>query len=97
MLESLDVASFTPRLGETFMLEAGDGTELSLILSEARTWGSSAGGKREPFRLLFHGPVKPWVPQRTYKLRNESLGTEEIFLVPIGPDARGMRYEAIFS
>jgi hypothetical protein len=37
------------------------------------------------------------VPQGIYKLENEKLGALEIFLVPIGPDEKGMRYEAIFN
>jgi hypothetical protein len=37
------------------------------------------------------------MPQRIYRLQHEELGQLELFLVPIGPDADGMCYEAVFS
>ena len=37
------------------------------------------------------------LPQGTYKVEHEKLGTLEIFLVPIGPDKEGLCYEAIFN
>ena len=36
-------------------------------------------------------------PQRIYRLRHDRLGAFEVFLVPIGPDAVGMRFEAVFA
>jgi hypothetical protein len=37
------------------------------------------------------------LPQATYPVEHDELGRMEIFLVPIGPDGSGMRYEAVFA
>lgn len=51
-----------------------------------------AGG----FRVEFLGPADPMLPQATYPLSRDG-GIREIFIVPIGRDAGGTRYEAIFN
>ena len=53
--------------------------------------------RQENFSLLFRGPLEPFFPQRIYHLKHESLGSLELFLVPIGPDGKGMQYEAVFN
>jgi len=55
------------------------------------------GGQREPFSLTFLGPAQPPLPQRIYTFDFGELGCSDIFIVPIGPDATGMRYEAVFN
>ena len=37
------------------------------------------------------------MPQRIYPLVHETLGSLELFIVPIGPREGGMVYEAIFT
>ena len=54
-------------------------------------------GRREPFSIVLRAPGDRLAPQRTYTLENERLGRLDVFLVPIGPDALGMRYEAVFG
>ena len=92
MLDSFTHAHFTPLLGEVFDAE---GAELKLI--EVEPLGSPSTAQRQAFSLLFHGPRAPLLEQRIYGLEHASLGRLEIFLVPIGPDAQGQRYQAIFS
>jgi hypothetical protein len=53
--------------------------------------------QREPFRLAFLGPTDPALPQQTYRLEHDVLGTLDIFLVPIARNAAGTTYEAIFA
>ena len=89
------VTTFTPYLGEVFRLgraEAG-GVETQLI--EAQSHGGGAG--REQFSLVFRGPADVVLPQAIYRLEHETLGAFELFVVPIGPDGQGMRYEAVFG
>ena len=90
----LTLADFTPRLGTGFEV-AFQGGSLVLRLQSAQelpSMGRSGGS----FRLEFLGPHQPMLPQATYAFRfgDEAVG---IFIVPIGPDARGMRYEAVFN
>ncbi len=55
------------------------------------------GSERDPFRLLFRGPGEPVLSQHTHRLGHPALGVLEIFLVPVGRDAQGTSYEAIFA
>ncbi len=98
MLESLTFGDFSGRVGEGFRLE-GPAVIVELTLVEVTDLArrEKPGPRRSPFSLVFHGPFSPVMPQRTYALEHASLGRLDIFLVPIGPDADGMRYEAVFN
>ena len=102
MLESLDITTFAGRVGEVFRLVVDERTTIStrLIAVTPANGGSAnparAGG-RTPFSLVFRSPPGAPMPQRIYRLQHEELGQLELFLVPIGPDADGMCYEAVFS
>lgn len=50
-----------------------------------------------PFSLVLRGPRAPLLPQATYALVHPRLGRIEVFLVPLGQDAQGTRYEATFN
>ena len=100
MLDRLTVAMFIEQIGKTFRLPLTDGPVLDLVLVEARNLSlrtGNPGPRRGPFSLLFLGPKAPVLPQRIYPLESEAFGRLEIFLVPIGADAGGVKYEAIFN
>lgn len=100
VLDKLTVEEFTGQVGRTFRLTPGDAPALDLVLVEARDLSLQTtvpGAKRAPFSLVFQGPKGPVLPQRIYPLENETLGRLEIFLVPIGTDSDGVKYEAIFN
>ncbi|MSR13601.1 MAG: hypothetical protein EXR86_03370 [Gammaproteobacteria bacterium] len=67
-----------------------------LRLARVEPWGA-VGHHRQPFLLLFSGPVAPLLPQRIYHLEHQSLGGIDLFLVPIGPHESGIGYEAVFN
>jgi hypothetical protein len=90
----MTVDSFLPAVGQPFALH--DGLELELVVAEA-VGGETPDGLRAPFRLEFRGPVEPALPQQTHRLEHATLGALDIFLVPVGRDATGMTYEAIFA
>ena len=85
--------------GERFdMLDAGvDGLWADLV--EVQALGGPPFNSRQPFSLLFAGPPAPApaLPQRTYRLAHARMPELALFLVPIGADAAGLRYQAIFS
>jgi hypothetical protein len=102
MLDRLTVASFTPAVGEAFALVDDEVGRLELELLDARTHApaappADAAGARSPFSLLFRGPREPLMPQRIYRLEHDGVGPLEIFLVPVGQDDAGTRYEAVFG
>ena len=80
-------------VGEDYELDAGGATHrLELIEADSLPHSArEAGG----FRLEFRGPWDPVLPQATYELRRGGE-TREIFIVPIGREAEGTRYEAVF-
>ena len=89
-------------MDETFRIVA-DETVLDARLVSADEFRTRSGdapshpGKRTPFSLVFRAALEPVLPQRIYELRHDEMGSFELFLVPIGPDEHGMRYEAAFS
>ena len=102
MLESLDATTFARRVGEVFRI-ALDGTtaiEMRLIAMTPAPdgWGRPARATgRVPFSVVFQAPPGTPLPQRIYRLQHDELGPLELFLVPIGPGADGMCYEAVLS
>jgi hypothetical protein len=96
-LENVTVDVFQPRVGERFRIRAQPGGELDAELIEARALGKAATGRRVPFTLSFRTPQLGALPQRIYEVAHDEIGSYDIFLVPIGPDGKGMVYEAIFT
>ncbi len=59
---------------------------------------TAPAGDRVAFSLIFRLEKRDrFYPQGCRSLKHAHLGTETVFLVPIGPDAEGMRYEAVFN
>ena len=96
-LASVTRETFAPHLGSHFSLALNDGV-LQLELVAVDELRASPDAPRAPFALRFRTPgVMGYVPQRIHALAHPVLGTLEIFLVPLGADAVGMRYEAVFA
>jgi hypothetical protein len=50
----------------------------------------------ECFSVMFLGPAESVLPQATYRVEDEGEAFD-IFIVPVGRDERGVRYEAVFN
>ena len=97
MLDTFTLDNFVPRLNDTFWIRLEDG-RVEMRLVEAHPWGSaSPDASRTPFSLVFLGPGRFVLPQQTYRVEHDTLGGFDLFLVPIGPQGGGMRYEAVFT
>ena len=94
-LKDLTVATLAPLEGSTFLMTPVGETPFEVTL-RAVTTGPS-GPARDPFSLLFVGGPTPPAPQGIFTLGHDALGALDIFIVPLGPDAEGQRYEAVFS
>jgi hypothetical protein len=89
---------FAKCVNQTCQVHHGsDRLEMQLVECRKLSVPGRSGGLRVPFALLFRGPKTPVLPQRMYQFDFEPLGAVEIFIVPVGPDEAGMRYEAIFT
>lgn len=95
-LGDLTLATFEPLVGDAFIITAAAQEPLALTLASAATLGDRPGG-RDPFTLTFRGPREPLLPQAIHPLAHPALGLLEIFIVPLGQDAGGTTYEAIFT
>ena len=103
-LETLTVDVFQPRVGDTFRIRVRPDNELEAELIEARALGggpsrapSDGSRRRTPFSLSFRTSLTAPLPQSIYEVAHAEMGSYEIFLVPVGPDGKGMVYEAIFT
>ncbi|HYD23794.1 MAG TPA: hypothetical protein VEB68_03290 [Croceibacterium sp.] len=92
-MQPLTKDDFAGREGTVFRTASGD-VEIELVLETVGELPPSprAGGA---FRLVFRGPVDPILKQATYSLRHREQ-SYDIFIVPVGQDAAGTQYEAIF-
>lgn len=98
MLDQLSEQSFLPYLNQTFQLqiEAAETLDLELIEVSGLTC-SDAEAKRKPFALILRGSGEQVLEQGTVHLEHTEMGGLDLFLVPIGPDEKGMRYEVVFN
>ncbi len=53
--------------------------------------------RQEQFSLHFRGDRRRILPQRTYPMKHDAIGEFDLFLVPVGQDASGTFYEAVFN
>jgi hypothetical protein len=88
-------------MNQIFLVHYGSGETLPVSLLEINLWGLSPDHEGvdalQPFALIFQSTNTSYLTQATYRVSHESLGEQDIFMVPIGPNSVGMRYEATFS
>lgn len=96
MTADISRSDFEPLVGTQFEIRGGGGAPVALRLSTVRNLGAAPrpGGA---FALTFAGPAAPLLPQATYSMTSEALGSIDIFIVPIGRDGDGVLYEAIYT
>jgi hypothetical protein len=96
--EALTLDAFSPHVGTGFRLKLDDAA-LDLVLEDATAGVVIEGprGTSSSFSLTFRGPAQPILPQRIYHLEHPALDQLDIFLVPVGADAAGVTYEAVFA
>ncbi|GAB4410278.1 MAG: hypothetical protein Fur0044_03980 [Anaerolineae bacterium] len=97
MLDKLTSADFAAYLHQPFRIRLEGMEPLETELIEVTELGEAAPGRRRAFSLIFRGPRQIVLPQQIYPLEHKVMGALDLFLVPIGPDQAGMRYEAIFT
>jgi hypothetical protein len=88
-------AQFREHVNTTFQLDHAAGP-VPLRLDEVT--GERAGGPFVFFSIFFHGPSDRLLPQGTYTLDHDRLGSFSLFLVPVvGSNHERIVYEASFS
>jgi hypothetical protein len=106
VLEDFTYATFAGHLGDLFRLHAGPADVVALELVQATDLGSrsdAAGGAEgvpgqgERFAITFQGPHDRPLPQGTYQLEHDQIGSFPLFIVPVGAASGGIQYEAVFN
>lgn len=91
---------FEPLLDQPFTFHAPSEHVISTRLTHVRALGGQTvpTAVRQPFALIFTSDLRGALPQQILRVENETLGSLEIFVVPVGPDPQGqMQYEVIFT
>ena len=100
-LDQVTRSDFAQCIGQQFQLECGGqavATELATVTGLGfKPTEDRSRGERESFSLLFHAPKQWRYPQCIYQVSHPILGALDVFLVPLGPDEKGMRLEAVFN
>jgi hypothetical protein len=97
-IEELKEEVFAQHLNTKFYVPLEDRRvelELVKILGDKNSLDKIEGVNR--FALYFLGPGDFCLPQSIYPMEHDSLGTLEIFIVPVGIQNNRYQYEAIFS
>lgn len=96
MLQDLTYETFRPHLNETFRIEAEE-SRLDLELTEVEAFDAADEDRRRAFSLVFYGPEQPFLAQAIHRLEHATLGSLDLFLVPIGQKNGGFLYQVIFN
>lgn len=99
MLDQLTIDVFEPHVGSSFWLHEGNHkVELRLERAAKVMESEAARLQRNPFSLFFLGPGSIYLEQKIYRIKHDAFPEPlDIFLVPVGKDARGYLYEAVFA
>jgi hypothetical protein len=91
--------SFRENLNTKFRVRAEAPRPVELELVEVKSYepGENEQHGMERFSLFFRGPADIFIPQGTYSLEHERMGTLDIFIVPVKRDEQGFRYESVFN
>lgn len=71
--------------------------DLTLVAVESRPSESTEQQGMERFSVFFLGSPEFLLPQTTYRLTHPQMGEFDIFLVAVGKEPEGYRYEAVYN
>src|SRR5688500_11072061 len=101
MAAALTEKEFSQHVNTKYRLNVDGAEPIELELVEVKSYrNKDKPGERsgmERFSLFFLGPPDTLLPQATYSLSHEEMGSFDIFLVPVGRGEKGNSYEAVFN
>jgi hypothetical protein len=97
MPESFTADTFAELTGDEFTIHLESGERFVLRLAAAAPMTLAPTDGPAPFSILFRGPLTPVLAEQSYSIEHAALGRFDLFLVPLGSDDRGARYEAAFT
>lgn len=98
MLKKLTKEDFVSRLNQVFFIHAEGMEPIEAELIEVSALSSRPFEDRHPFSIVLRtDQQESYLIQAIYRVEQEAVGRLDLFLVPLGPDGQGMRYEAVFT
>ena len=97
-MQLLSIQNFAGAANQQFEISMGE-TAMTVTLIEVKPLPVSAfpGMMREPFSLLFKSASPIILPQRTYRVKNATIGALDMFLVPVAREGAAVVYQAVFN
>ena len=92
-------AEFTKHVNTKFQVqvEAPQPIELTLVSVTPRRIGPHEEPGMERFSAMFMGPLEILLPQQTFRVSHPEMGEFDIFLVALGQEKEGFKYEAVYN
>ena len=94
-MDSLHYEDYLPHVNSKFTAQLNDVSTIELELTNVEE--KSPSPRQEQFILTFRAPSGAPTGQQIFNLQHEQLGSGIMFWVPIGKDASGVTYEAVFN
>ncbi len=97
-LSEITIDDFKSLLNKKFEITFSENVSLEADLIEVLELKGYSVSDRVPFSMVFRTELKnQYYNQGIYKISHPVKGLIDIFLVPIGIDSEGIKYEAVFS
>lgn len=96
-LHLLEISDFQPLLNQIFYIQFSPEIRLEAELVEVTEICGYTPLQRKPFSFVLLTDNKMNYPQSTYILEHPIKGELPVFLVPIGAEEKGLKYEAVFA
>jgi hypothetical protein len=96
MLEDIKSEEFTVLKGTSLEIEA-NGQRHTVQVVEVRPYKPHSERPQPPFSVVLLAGRALLLPQGIYRLHHPARGALDLLMMPLGPDARGMRYEIVFN
>jgi hypothetical protein len=92
-------AEYSRNLNTKFRLlvDAPQPIDLTLVEVTPRKVESHEEQGMERFSAVFMGPQELLLPQQIYRVSHPDMGEFDIFLVALGQEPEGFRYEAVYN
>ena len=90
---------FRKHLNTSFRVQVDAATPVDIKLAAVESRPSEPNEQEgmERFSAFFSGPLDSFLPQNTYRVAHPQMGDFDVFLVAIGKDGEGFRYEAVYN
>ncbi|MES2796826.1 MAG: hypothetical protein V4683_12720 [Bacteroidota bacterium] len=98
VLNEITIDDFKSLLNNKFDITFSENITLGADLIEVLELRGYSVSDRGPFSLVFRTELKSeYYNQGIYKISHPIKGEIEVFMVPIGVDKKGIKYEVVFS